>query len=254
MRAHVLQHVPFEGLGSIESWLSARHARVTATRFFEDPSLPEAADFDLLIALGGPMSVNEEDLLPWLRAEKRFIAQAIALGCPVLGICLGAQLIASALGTRVYPGPHKEIGWHPVYGIRAEPGSFAFPGEFLAFHWHGETFDLPPGAVCLASSDACRHQAFRFGRNVLGLQSHLETTPASLSALVERCRDELSAGGAYVQTEDSLRDAPPQTYAAVNAQMSAVLDALVSDKATPLAPPFESDTVQGAATHALHRT
>lgn len=250
MRAHVLQHVPFEGLGSIEPWLAARSASVTWTRFFEHSALPDAADVDLLIALGGPMSVNDEDLLPWLRPEKRFIARAIARGCPVLGICLGAQLIASALGARVYPGPHKEIGWHPVHGIRAESGPVTFPLEFLAFHWHGETFDLPPGAVCLASSDACRHQAFRFGRNVLGLQFHLETTADSLSALVERCRDELIAGGVYVQTEDSLRAAPPQTYAAVNAQMSAVLDALVSDTTAPRVPSFDSDTVQGAATHA----
>ena len=226
MHAHVLQHVPFEGLGSIEPWLTARQARVTWTRFFEDPSLPEAADVDLLIALGGPMSVNDENLLPWLRAEKSFIARAIASGSPVLGICLGAQLIANALGARVYPGPHKEIGWHPVHGTSAEPGSFAFPAEFLAFHWHGETFDLPPGAVCLASSDACSHQAFRFGRNVLGLQFHLETTPASLGALVERCRDELIAGGSYVQTEDALRDAKPQTYATINALMATVLDYL----------------------------
>ena len=245
MRAHVLQHVPFEGLGSIEPWLSARNALVTWTRFFEDPSLPETTDIDLLIALGGPMSVNDEDLLPWLRAEKSFIACAIASGRPVLGICLGAQLIASALGARVYTGPHKEIGWHPVSGACAEPGSFAFPGEFLAFHWHGETFDLPPGAVCLASSEACRHQAFRFGRNVLGLQFHLETAPASADAIITRCRDELQAGGAYVQAEDTLRDAPPQTYAAVNAQMSAVLEALVSNKTSPRVPSFESATVQG---------
>jgi GMP synthase-like glutamine amidotransferase/ferredoxin len=250
MRAHVLQHVPFEGLGSIEPWLTARHARVTWTRFFDDPSLPDADDVDLLIALGGPMSVNDENLFPWLRAEKSFIARVTASGRPVLGICLGAQLIASTLGARVYTGPHKEIGWHPVYGACAELGSFAFPSEFLAFHWHAETFDLPPGAVSLASSDACKHQAFQFGRNVLGLQFHLETTPASLSALVERCRDELIAGGAYVQTEDALRDAPPQTYAAVNAQMSAVLDVLVSDKTAPRVPLFQSATVQAAATHA----
>ena len=226
MHAHILQHVPFEGLGSIEPWLTARRARVTWTRFFEDPSLPEAADVDLLIALGGPMSVNDEARLPWLRPEKRLIARAIALGRPVLGICLGAQLIASALGARVYPGPHREIGWHPVYGVRGDPGGFAFPEEFLAFHWHGETFDLPPGAVCLAHSTACRHQAFRIGRQALGLQFHVETTPASVAALIEHGRDELAAGGAHVQTEDTLRDAPPQTYGAANVLMARLLDVL----------------------------
>ena len=250
MRAHILQHVPFEGLGSIEPWLTARHARVTWTRFFEDPSLPEAADFDLLIALGGPMSVNDEDLFPWLRAEKNLIARAIASDKAVLGICLGAQLIANALGARVYPGPHKEIGWHPVYGAHAEPGSFAFPGEFLAFHWHGETFDLPPGTVCLACSDACKHQAFRFGRNAIGLQFHLETTPASADAIITRCRDELLARGTYVQPEDTLRDAPRQTYATINALMASVLNALVTDRTAAIAPVLESDTVKGAVPYA----
>ncbi|HRR34963.1 MAG TPA: amidotransferase [Kiritimatiellia bacterium] len=225
MHAHILQHVPFEGLGSIESWLTARHARVTWTRFFEDLSLPEADDVDLLIALGGPMSVNDEERLPWLRAEKRFIARGIELGRPVLGICLGAQLIANALGARVYPGPHREIGWFPVYSMQAEDCLFAFPDEFLAFHWHGETFDLPSGAVHLARSDACRHQAFRYGRNVLALQFHLETTPASTDALITRCRDEWQGGGPYVQTEATLRATSPQTYAAINARMSAILDA-----------------------------
>jgi GMP synthase-like glutamine amidotransferase len=250
MRAHILQHVPFEGLGSIEPWLTARHARVTWTRFFEEPSLPEAADFDLLIVLGGPMSVNDEDLFPWLRAEKNLIARAIAFDKAVLGICLGAQLIANALGARVYPGPHKEIGWHPVYGAQAEPRPFAFPGEFLAFHWHGETFDIPPEAVGLARSDAYRHQAFRFGRNVLGLQFHLETTPASADAMITRCRDELLAGGAYVQTEDTLRDAPRQTYATINALMASVLNALVTDRTVAPAPAWESDTVKGAVPYA----
>jgi len=226
MRTHVLQHVPFEGLGSIEPWLAARRARVTWTRFFEQPDLPDADDVDLLIALGGPMSVNDEEQLPWLRPEKRLIARAIALGRPVLGICLGAQLIASALGARVYPGPHKEIGWHPIYGSRSAPGGFLFPDEFLAFHWHGETFDLPPGAVCLAHSAACRHQAFRFGTHALGLQFHLETTPASVAALIEHGRDELAAGGAFVQSEELLRAAPQQAYAAVNALMAEALDAL----------------------------
>ena len=230
MRTHVLQHVPFEGLGSIEPWLTARRAKVTWTRFFESPTLPDAADVDLLITLGGPMSVNDEDRFPWLREEKSFITRVIASGSPVLGICLGAQLIANALGARVYPGAQKEIGWHRVYGAPAESDPLAFHGEFLALHWHGETFDLPPGAVCLASSDACRHQAFRFGTNVLGLQFHLETTPASLRAMVEHGRGELSDGGRYVQTEDTLLDVPPQTYATVNAMMSAVLGTLVSDK------------------------
>jgi len=98
MDVHILQHVPFEGIGSIADWLSRRGATVTSTRFFETPQLPVLADIDLVIALGGPMSVNDEEQLPWLRSEKHFVAEAIAKGKAVLGICLGAQLIASALG------------------------------------------------------------------------------------------------------------------------------------------------------------
>ena len=203
MRAPILQHVPFEGLGSIEPWLTARRARVTWTRFFEDPSLPEAADVDLLIALGA----------------------------------------------RVYPGPHREIGWHPVYGVRGDPGGFAFPEEFLAFHWHGETFDLPPGAVCLAHSAACRHQAFRIGRQALGLQFHVETTPASVAALIEHGRDELAAGGAFVQSEALLRAAPQQAYAAVNALMAAALDALVAGRDAPRGLSAAGGAVPGEAAH-----
>lgn len=249
MRTHVLQHVPFEGLGSIEPWLAARQARVSWTRFFEQPDLPDAEDVDLLIALGGPMSVNDEERLPWLRPEKRLIARAVELGRPVLGICLGAQLIASALGARVYPGPHKEIGWHPVYGVRADPGGFAFPDEFLAFHWHGETFDLPPGAVWLARSAACRHQAVRIGRQALGLQFHVETTPASVAALIEHAGDELAAGGAFVQSEEVLRAAPQQAYAAVNALMASALDALVADKAAPCGGHAGGGAAPGEAAH-----
>lgn len=225
MRAHVLQHVPFEGLGSIGAWLSARRADVSYTRFFENPSLPAVGDIDLLIAMGGPMSVNDEEQLPWLRAEKRFVAQAVAQGKPVLGICLGAQLIANALGARVYPGPHKEIGWFPVTAEPRDEKTFAFPAELRAFHWHGETFDLPSGAVRLARSAACANQAFQVGERAIGLQFHLETTPASADAIIAHCRDELVAGP-YVQTEEALRATPPPSYAAVNALMENLLDYL----------------------------
>src|SRR5690606_30657296 len=105
------QHVPFEGLGSMGPWLVRRKAEITFTRFFESPSLPDLSGMDLVIAMGGPMSVNDEAALPWLVHEKSFLRAAIGQGVPVLGICLGAQLIASALGAQVYPGPHREIGW-----------------------------------------------------------------------------------------------------------------------------------------------
>ncbi len=144
MRAHYFQHVPFEGLGSIEPGLKKSGFEITGTRFFESAELPEINEIDLLIVMGGPMSVNDEDQFPWLAAEKKFINEAIHSGKPVLGICLGAQLIANALGARVYPNKVKEIGWFPIYGIAANDRScFSFPPKVDAFHWHGATFDLP---------------------------------------------------------------------------------------------------------------
>lgn len=232
MRIHILQHVPFEGLGSIEPWLAARHAELSYTRFFEPYwSLPALDELDLLILLGGPMSVNDEAKLPWLVQEKAFVAEAIDAGKAVLGICLGAQLIASALGARVYPGPQKEIGWFPLQAepLSAEAEVFRFPTAIKAFHWHGETFDLPKGAVHLARSAACLHQAFQVGERVLGLQFHLETTPASALAMLEHCADELAAeaGQAYVQSETALRDTQESRYQAINGLMVQVLEYLL---------------------------
>ncbi len=227
MQVQVLQHVPFEGPGSIAAWLAARRADVGCTRLFAGDRLPRAGDIDALIAMGGPMSVNDEDALDWLRPEKQLVRDAVARGIPVLGICLGAQLIASALGARVYPGTEREIGWFPVGGVPDAAPGFRFPREFLAFHWHGETFDLPAGAVRLAGSAACQNQAFQVGRNAVALQFHLETTPASAEALIENCRDEL-VPGPYVRTEAELRAAPAARYAAINQLMEGVLAELLA--------------------------
>ncbi|WP_218188034.1 type 1 glutamine amidotransferase [Desulfosarcina cetonica] len=128
MRAHYFQHVPFEGLGSIQDWLETAGYTVTATRFFEPWTLPALEEIDFLVVMGGPMSVNDTDQFDWLVAEKQFIHDAVMAGKAVLGICLGAQLIASALGARVYPNPVKEIGWFPIQGIASPDSSgFRFP-------------------------------------------------------------------------------------------------------------------------------
>lgn len=233
MRAHVLQHVPFEGLGSIGDWLNAEGYETTSTRFFESSVLPHVDDVDLLIAMGGPMSVNDEAMLPWLVAEKAFVRDAIRAGTPVLGICLGAQLIASALGARVYANPQKEIGWLPIQAVEApRDGAFRFPPSIDVFHWHGETFDLPSGAIALASSPACRNQAFQIGRSVIGLQFHLETTPESARLLVANCRDEM-VPGPYVQSEEAVLSAEPARYATINALMADVLAYLHATTRTP---------------------
>lgn len=226
MRAHILQHVPFEGLGSIASWLKAAGYEITTTKLFAETDLPDPAQVDLLIVLGGPMSVNDGDRYPWLAKEEAFIRLTINAGRAVLGICLGAQLIAHAMGSAVYANTHKEIGWFTVTGI-SRPGaeSFSFPPAALVFHWHGETFDLPAGAIHLARSAACENQAFQLGRSVIGLQFHLETTPASVRGLVEHCREEL-VPGEYIQTEAAVFAPGPEKYLTINALMAEVLEFL----------------------------
>ncbi len=226
MNVHVLQHAPFEGIGSIASWVEERKARVTWTRFFENATLPKLDGLDLVVAMGGPMSVNDEEALPWLRPEKQFVRAAAARKVPVLGICLGAQLIASALGARVFPNRLKEIGWFPIEAVPGPADLFRFPEKCLVFHWHGETFDLPAGAVRLAKSEACENQAFQLGRTVIGLQFHLETTPESAGAMFVNCADEL-VSGPFIQSAAEMQKAPRSAYAAINELMGSVLSYLV---------------------------
>jgi GMP synthase-like glutamine amidotransferase len=155
----------------------------------------------------------------------------MAAGKYVLGICLGAQLIASAQGARVYKNPEKEIGWFPIEAVPHEdPSLFRFPSSMRVFHWHGETFDLPPGATRLARSAACENQAFQIGRRTIGLQFHLETTPDSARTLIENCRDEL-AGGAYVQGEETILSADAATYAKMGDELERLLEFLLDPSA-----------------------
>lgn len=152
----------------------------------------------------------------------------MAAGKPVLGVCLGAQLIANAHGAYVYPGPHKEIGWFPIESTPKPQGMFAFPASVTVFHWHGETFDLPDGAVRSARSAGYENRAFQLGPRVIGLQFHLETTAAAASAIISHCRYEL-VDGTFIQSEARMRRAPDASYAAINSLMTDVLSYLTRD-------------------------
>lgn len=160
--------------------LRERAIETETAKLDEGDPVPAPGSFDLLIAMGGPMSVNDEGELAWLRDEKRLIREAVTAGQPYWGVCLGAQLLSSALGARVYPGDAPEVGVMPVRltGDAADDPVFAqAPSDLLTFQWHGDTFDLPERATLLAGSSVCPHQAFRVG-NAYGLQFHLEVSCA----------------------------------------------------------------------------
>ncbi len=232
MHVHVFQHVVFEGLGQLADWARARTHRVTATRLFAGETPPPVPDYNLLVVMGGPMGANDERDYPWLTAEKRAIAQALAAGRRVVGVCLGAQLIAAVLGARVYPNAQKEIGWFPIEMTAAAQQSWLFadfPPRLDVFHWHGDTFDLPAGAQHIASSAACRHQAFvaAEGRAV-ALQFHLEMGPPEVAAIIANCGDELEAavGAPWVQPAEEMQAHAVAACATVNALAAALFDRL----------------------------
>ena len=175
----VLQHIACEPPGVYEDVLVERGARIHRVELDEGETLPDWREFDSVVAMGGPMSVNDEEAFPWLSEEKRLLADAAHAGMPVWGVCLGVQLLASSLGARVYQGPEPEVGLLPVEITaegRADPVFASAPADLVTLQWHGDTFDLPEGATLLASSPAYRSQAFVFER-AYGLQFHLEVSP-----------------------------------------------------------------------------
>ncbi len=227
MKLHYLQHVPFEGLGSIETWARRNGWEIGHTALYADAPLPAVDAFDFLVVMGGPMNIYEHEAYPWLVREKEFIAQVVAAGTPVLGVCLGAQLIADVLGGRVFSGKEKEIGWFPITLTDAAMDAGwgeVFGRELTVMHWHGDTFPIPEGALHLAASAACPNQGFVYEGRVMGLQFHVETTRDSLTALIDNCRDEL-IDAPYIQTPEEMLE-PGRPFAAINGVMDRVLDRL----------------------------
>lgn len=225
MRIHSLQHVEFEGLGSIETWAQDTGTTITRSLMYKDNPLPPTNDFDFLVVMGGPMNIYEEELFPWLAGEKLFIKKAIAAGKIVLGICLGAQLIADALGAEVTRNQHIEIGWFPLTSIHPDMNGI-IPDGALAMHWHGDTFAIPQNAERLAASKACLNQGFIYRQRVIGLQFHLETTVESLSLLINHCRNELTPR-TYVQTPEEMLS-QPERFTHINQMMSHLLNYLAT--------------------------
>jgi len=204
MKMHYLQHVPFEGIGHIQSWADAHDHQVSKTELFNNDTPPPLDSYDLLIVMGGPMGIYDYSDYPWLKEEKSYLKKVIKAQKPMLGICLGAQLIADVLGAPVTAGQNKEIGWFP---ITKEPQSTKLgsllPDELTAYHWHGDTFETPKGAQRLFVSEACANQGFIYNDHVVALQFHLETTLESVQALIENCEHEL-VDAPYIQSAEEM--------------------------------------------------
>jgi len=219
LRLHGIRHESFETEANIAQWARERGHSLTHTDLFSNQALPELDSFDWLVVMGGPMNVDEEDRYPWLAAEKRLISKAADAGRLVLGVCLGAQLISAALGGVVTKGRFREIGWHRVAAGPDAAKSRVFrdlPAEYEAFHWHGDTFSIPEGALWTAKSEACAHQAFTArGDRVVALQFHLETSAESMADIAMHCAGEISPGPAqpYIQNAEQMLTRPERLMA-----------------------------------------
>ncbi len=240
LRVHYFQHIAHEGYGSPEAHLKQKGAQFSRTEFFNVPKgqgvqhlaspLPKHDDVDLLIIMGGVMSVNDESIYPWLKQEKEWIRQFIALNKPVIGLCLGSQLIASALGASVTKNKYEEIGWWSVFKVDgaaqhdATKQIFDFPDDVLALSWHNDTFELPENAVLLAGSAACPHQAYQYKHNVIAFQFHPEITPTNLALFLEEKPDMTNKDGTYIQSFDELTHTSPDTFKPANDLLNRSID------------------------------
>lgn len=214
---HILQHVDYEGPGRITAWAESREVSLIS-HLVPNGIADSVFDGDALMVMGGPMGVNDTTEYPWLKPELEFIRNFMATGKPVLGICLGAQLIAAACGARVYPNSEKELGWGPVTRApkaTSHPLLSHWPETIQVFHWHGDTFDLPADATLLGHSVACPHQGFALGR-CLALQFHIELGVEEIRTLIHSHRFP-DWEGPFVKTpENFLKDAQSQAPLAHN--------------------------------------
>jgi GMP synthase-like glutamine amidotransferase len=234
MHVHYLKHVPFEGLGSMENMFVQRGCKLSRTCMYEDQSFPSIHDMDALIVMGGPMGVADDHQYPWLTLEKEFIESVIKRDISVLGICLGAQLIANVLGAAVVKNTHEEIGWFPVNRVDGQQGGLmdsrleALPVSFDALHWHSDTFDIPDGASNFISSAACTNQGFTYGDATLALQCHLEMLPSTVQAIYQECGSADKTGTYITSLSDML--APADKFQHASKILENILEAFIFEK------------------------
>lgn len=210
MHIHYFQHDHFEDLGFIGDWAASHHFTTSCTRFDINPTYPAHESYDWLVVLGGKMGVNDVDEYPWIAHEINYIREAIALGKIVFGICLGSQMLASALGAKVYKNVGPEMGFYPLrFNENAKNDRIFkyFPETLTVMHMHFDTFDLPAGAIVMAESEITPCQAFRYGENVFALQFHFEVSESNTPVFVREITPELVAGRLVQKPEEMLRHA-----------------------------------------------
>ena len=230
MKLHIIQHVGFEAPSYINSWALRHGVSTTMTQQWVNPQpLPPVEAFDGLVVMGGPMGVHDEADFPGLVAEKRLSNEAQAAGKKLVGICLGAQLIAHVLGAEVKDNPQVEVGWYPVKKCPNLPPCDTpaflahFPQEMMAFHFHKHTFEVPEGAIGFAFSEACPNQGYVLGNQVLGLQFHMESTPHTIAAILNYVPEVAPSEGPYIQSKQAITEKIPY-----HEPMNACLDALLT--------------------------
>lgn len=230
MRIHYLKHVSYEGLGNIENVLVNKGCSLSHTSMYQDQSLPSIHNIDALIVMGGPMGVHDEDEYPWLTLEKGFIESVLQRDIPVLGVCLGAQLIANILGAAVTKNVYEEIGWFQVSrtnGLQDERVQ-ELPLKFESIHWHKDTFDIPSGAANFLVSDGCANQGFVYGDNILGLQFHLELLPSNVHAIYQKSGNP-DKSGPYIQNLEEML-APADKFQNASKILEKFLQAFIFQK------------------------
>ena len=222
-----IEHVPQEGVGTISSYIQEIGGNLTRHRQYQQQPLSASHnDYDVLVAMGGPMGVYDSDQYSWLDRELHFIREAIDQDKHVLGVCLGAQMIAEALGAEVRKNPCTEIGWLPVHFedafLRTRLGQ-GLNRQMDVLHWHGDTFSIPPGAVQVASSEACANQGFLYEKKVLGLQFHLEMGTEEVDVMTEHFRDEL-VPDKFVQGGEEIRARTEECAASARQVLFSILN------------------------------
>lgn len=239
LKVHYFQHIAGEGFGSCHDYLKSLNAEISATEFFALPAdfsleaeaLPSVDDVDLLIIMGGTMSVNDEVNFPWLRTEKRWIRRYLSQAKPAIGLCLGGQLIAHALGANVSRNPEQELGWTVVKRSPfVSQECFQMPHEIQVMQWHSETFEIPKGAVRLAENEVCSNQTYQIGKNVLGFQFHPEITPQVLSAFIENEEDEQQFPTKFMHQIDILKKSKLDQFVPGNILLNSAIDYVLNSQ------------------------